>query len=596
MVQLVRVGNLSSFAGRVWWAPGAAFAIDFKNGRVHGGGAIGDLIEFSRSSEQSDLMPAAEANAAYTVFAAGVLPLTPGRGVTVEEARSNLCANPTVPASQTITLASTGTYVLWVNGAGSATLAANTATINAGGTASNGNWLTFSCTATGTVDIAVSGPLQAMQLEKGARPTSFMPNQARAAPRFRLGGAARALIASLNAFTVLCKVRGTVATPTFASIINFKSPSLYLYSSGSSIDGNDGNGSAIGLGFSIGTGDSERIWAALSTDTAANRRAIAANGAPPITGSRLLTQSMGSADWLFLSNFSSSQFNGVCEEIQIIPAELRGDALSALCDPRPGAADITMFGDSLTKNGQDGTALTIAGQIAAPHLCIASGQDGNSSTQIKNRLHASPISRGRKAIIFAGTNNLTAPVTVLADIAAMVADLSADFLILSPFNRIDQISGAAYTGLQAILEALADDYPDNFLNVWQMLQDDHDPANACDVVNATPGAGCIPNSFRAVLSRGTLTETIADGAQTAFNVSSTPAVGTELRIGATEWVRVLSATSGRVTNCVRGYAGTAGTHAIGEALEARDPVHLGGATGCAKVADYISTAITGLGW
>jgi len=81
--------------------------------------------------------------------------------------------NPDSPVTQTITLP-IGTFTLWVEGDGSADLAANTATISATGTVTENNSITFDVTAAGTVDVSITDTLQWCQLESGILPTSRM--------------------------------------------------------------------------------------------------------------------------------------------------------------------------------------------------------------------------------------------------------------------------------------------------------------------------------------------------------------------------------------------------------------------------------------
>jgi len=83
-----------------------------------------------------------------------------------EPATTNLFVTPLVPATQTINLATTGTYTCSVFGAGSATVAAATATITGGGAAVAATPRTFVVTGAGTVDVTIAGVVTFCQVEK----------------------------------------------------------------------------------------------------------------------------------------------------------------------------------------------------------------------------------------------------------------------------------------------------------------------------------------------------------------------------------------------------------------------------------------------
>lgn len=92
-----------------------------------------------------------------------------------EDTVANLALQSDTPSTQTVSIATTGYYTLWVDGTGSCTVAANTAAITGGGTATGSAWVTFNCTAAGTVNLTVSGSLSRFQLEKWYWPTSYIP-------------------------------------------------------------------------------------------------------------------------------------------------------------------------------------------------------------------------------------------------------------------------------------------------------------------------------------------------------------------------------------------------------------------------------------
>ena len=136
------------------WRKGAGLWLDFANDRYfqQGVGSGIGLVSVSRASTGTDLLPSSPAGASYLTFAAN----TPRRsalagGLLVEEARAQISAFPTAPQNETITIGSTGTYTLWVNGSGSATVAAGTAVGTGFGAATNGTPVIFAISSTGSV-------------------------------------------------------------------------------------------------------------------------------------------------------------------------------------------------------------------------------------------------------------------------------------------------------------------------------------------------------------------------------------------------------------------------------------------------------------
>jgi hypothetical protein len=194
----------------------AVIDMDFA-GSLYYGGTLSSLLAITRASSQTDLLPSSASGAAYNTFASNVLPITPGSGIAPWIGATNLFLNSSAPATQTITLSATGNYTLWVNGSGSAAIAAGTATITGAGTATNGSPVTINCTATGTVNVTVTGSLNACQLESGSAGTPFIvtagASAARAANAITAAGALlAALTASQGGF--VAAVNGLAATRT----------------------------------------------------------------------------------------------------------------------------------------------------------------------------------------------------------------------------------------------------------------------------------------------------------------------------------------------------------------------------------------------
>lgn len=157
----------------------ATIDFDFANGRYYQAGqplgaSPSQLVTVSRASTGTNLLPTSISGAAYVTFGSGVLRTTPGLGLLVEEARTNLLLNSAAPVTQTTASLGTGSYTLWVNGSGTATPSGGTATITGAAAASNGTPNTFTVTVAGTVVVTKTGSLNAFQLESGAFGTSLV--------------------------------------------------------------------------------------------------------------------------------------------------------------------------------------------------------------------------------------------------------------------------------------------------------------------------------------------------------------------------------------------------------------------------------------
>ena len=102
-------------------------------------------------------------------------------GLLVESERTQYLGVTDTPATQTTASLPTGTYCLWIEGTGSATSSAGTATGSGFGAATEGSVNAFTLTGAGTVTITVAGTVDIFQLEKvgstnGDFPTSYIPN------------------------------------------------------------------------------------------------------------------------------------------------------------------------------------------------------------------------------------------------------------------------------------------------------------------------------------------------------------------------------------------------------------------------------------
>lgn len=167
-------------AAQVLWlaVPSSVAAVDlnFAAGTYTGGCSLTICVNENRAGTgATDLLPSAAAGSSFNTFSANQARVTSGLGILVEETRTNQLLNSNAPATQTTGTLANGTYTLWVNGAGSATMSAGTATGCGTATASNGAPITFTTSgATGTCTVTVAGSLNVFQLELGAFGTSFI--------------------------------------------------------------------------------------------------------------------------------------------------------------------------------------------------------------------------------------------------------------------------------------------------------------------------------------------------------------------------------------------------------------------------------------
>jgi hypothetical protein len=111
--------------------------MDFANQQYYGCSPTG-CLSISRASSGTNLLPSSASGFSYSTLGTNVLRITPTLGLLIEEPRTNQLLNSTAPATLTTGSLANGTYTLWVNGSGSATMSAGTATGCGTGTATNG--------------------------------------------------------------------------------------------------------------------------------------------------------------------------------------------------------------------------------------------------------------------------------------------------------------------------------------------------------------------------------------------------------------------------------------------------------------------------
>lgn len=159
--------------------PRPDFEVDFANTK-----ALDRLISFTRAGSATYIDAAGALQTAGNdvprfQYEAG------GRclGLLIEHALTNYLFNSAAPANQTTPALATGTYCLWMVGAGTATISANTGTATGLGAASDGTPVVFTVTVAGTFNIVVAGGPTRFQLENWMFPTSFISTAGAAGTR-----------------------------------------------------------------------------------------------------------------------------------------------------------------------------------------------------------------------------------------------------------------------------------------------------------------------------------------------------------------------------------------------------------------------------
>jgi len=130
------------------------------------------------------------------------------------------------------------------------------------------------------------------------------------------------------------------------------------------------------------------------------------------------------------------------------------------------------------------------------------GVDGETSTQIRTRQTAGSNTWFQPTIIWAGRNNYTATNTVLADVAAMVANLATvgntnRYLVLSVLNgdtASEWKGGTNYQTITNLNGMLASIYGSNYVDIRSYLVSRYDSTLAGDVIDY--GHDVPPTSLR----------------------------------------------------------------------------------------------------
>jgi hypothetical protein len=260
---------------------------------------------------------------AYNTFDSNIARITPVRGLLVEEARTNQLLNSTVPATQTTASLGTGTYTLWVNGDGSATSSAGTATGSGFGAATNGTPNVFTLSGAGTVVVTVAGSLNAFQLEAGTFGTSLIVTAGVTATR------AADVVTVTNpptfgsAYTLFGK--GTPNAPSSYSDNQF----LLTVDDGSSsnrvnlLRHSASTARALNVSAGVTTTMASAAWTTaqsgrLAVATVSGSQAFVFNGGSIIAGSGVLPAGV-SVVRLGVPLAGNAQFNGTVERIALWP-------------------------------------------------------------------------------------------------------------------------------------------------------------------------------------------------------------------------------------------------------------------------------------
>lgn len=224
----------------------------------------------------------------------------------------------------------------------------------------------------------------------------------------------------------------------------------------------------------------QRIYATGTTTGAFCRLEIGDGGAGPVNGVLQIADPQ-------LENISGQTYQQSQEfqSVALLSAPYQGlnaDGAKAY-EVVPSA--ISIWGDSLstikTPNGIRNLYESV------PVWVHDGGVGGDTSTQIKTRMLAAPSQFANATVIWAGRNNFTAPTTVKADIAAMIAALGhTRYVVLSVLNAdfSNEYTGQPdYVTLTTLNSDLAALYPNNFLDVRNPLVALFDPNTLQDVID-----------------------------------------------------------------------------------------------------------------
>lgn len=554
--------------------PDATAIADFENG-VYFGGALGELLQFARSTTKTDLTWDSPPNYAYKTFAIDVPAIIPGKGMLVEETRNNVFLNPLAPATQSITLAA-GTYPVWLNGpvGASLTIAAGTAVVVAGAVVTHGAPFQLEVLTTGTVSFTVAGTPFFVQVEQGGisstGPTSAIVNGTRTYDDTTWTTSAvtgRELSAEA---TYVEKVYATTGTPNNAGTILCNISQTMSVGAGIAAGfGNADNGSSP-ITWQLGAGNHRDAIVAMRHNS--SERTAAGNGGLPVTGARLnfIAQTYSKAG----TRGNNNTFNGYIARHENYPVAISVDAVQWVTTRNTFQA--VYIGTSLAARSDgpgDGTTVPQALGAALNISVLNAGFEGTTSTAAAARYAAlAPALRALPLIIEVGRNDFANSATLVTNIQTMRDACTSPYKMVLTVEKSqyvnEQTGGSvgtqidtANTAIKAITGVTIFDLAAFLVTLAT--------ANPCDVVNASEGR--VPYTARLDNGRITIPGAL-DASQTTFTTSAAATSGTVLLVDS-EYIFVQTSSGNNVTASVRGYAGTAATHAAGVIAYRRDPVH-----------------------
>jgi hypothetical protein len=225
-------------------ASAPAIYLDFADS-IYCGSQPTSVLSDSRNGVETSLLSSSPPGFAYQTFSANTLAITP-LGLQVFAGSQNQLLNSTTCPTQTTASLGTGAWVLWINGTGSMTSSAGTATGSGFGVATNGVPDVFTLISAGTVTVTASGTFDACQLERvnvTGLTTPFIPTTGSAITRpsdvitftgnaaTLLGGSSASVVATTQPFgyspVAGSRIIGTSGSPAPLNLAsNTQSPKL----------------------------------------------------------------------------------------------------------------------------------------------------------------------------------------------------------------------------------------------------------------------------------------------------------------------------------------------------------------------------------
>jgi lysophospholipase L1-like esterase len=235
-----------------------------------------------------------------------------------------------------------------------------------------------------------------------------------------------------------------------------------------------------------------------------------------------VTQKYSSNLMNFEISISKNSYNRNSQAVDILISECMYEDVTNLADTNPSifvgdyrwdvnhlsGTKLACYGDSLTHGNGVSPLIPYGEQIARAHNWPSPdirGVDGETSTQILNRLISDITLFNKHVIIWAGRNNYYDQTTILADIAAMVAAVGhTNYLVLSIINgdtmlyitpsTSEYIGGVGYSQIQSTNLQLSATYGARFVDVTTPLINAYNSSVPQDVIDFANGVP--PSSLR----------------------------------------------------------------------------------------------------